>query len=176
MILSFAPFFLLGCSSLFFTPRNARLSNSADKSRELRRTRRTDTRRGLLEKEKNEWIRKANASERVLSIFLSLFLFFRARSKMTMNSNPDHLAAYQRRARALDGSAEHMNGGYSPIPVSRDNDDDDDALRTTKKKMSWRVIVSAIFAVLFATTFALSRSGENNSRAKQSELDIEFAR
>ena len=95
---------------------------------------------------------------------------------MTMNSNPDHLAAYQRRARALDGSAEHMNGGYSPIPVSRDNDDDDDALRTTKKKMSWRVILSAIFAVLFATTFALGRSGENNSRAKQSELDIAFAR
>ena len=79
------PFF--GVRHIFYTPKRAPL-NSADKSRELRRTRRTDTRRGLLEKEKNEWIRKANASERVLLSFsLSFFSFARA-PKMTINRPP----------------------------------------------------------------------------------------
>ena len=72
-----------------------------------------------------------------------------------------------------------MNGGgyatFVPPPDSR-RYDEEEGLR--RKKMSWRVILSAIFAVLFATTFVALSGGSmtGKSRVKPSELDIAFAR
>ena len=72
--------FLLGCSSYFLHPETRASLNSADKSRELRRTRRTDTRRGLLEKEKKTsgFEKRTHLREFFLSFSLSFFSFARA--------------------------------------------------------------------------------------------------
>ena len=73
-----------------------------------------------------------------------------------------------------------MNGGgyatFAPPDDSHRRYDEEEGLK--RKKMPWRVILSAIFAVLFATTFVASSGGSmtGKSRVKPSELDIAFAR